>query len=515
MSELGLHEYFVRSIDEHGSNIAILEADGSAITYSELERISGRVRDRLLANGIRTGDRVGIYLGKSIDAVATILGVMRAGAAYVPVDPNAPARRNAYIFANCEVHSVFAEDRHSTDLRNELSDLGFDCKLFFLSGVGGSIQLASLLDTLQSEKPADRFSDIIVSSESTAYILYTSGSTGKPKGVVLSHDNATSFVDWCVTTFNPTPEDRFSSHAPFHFDLSILDLYAALASGASIMLIPESIGKEPESLAELISDSKITIWYSAPSILSMLSQFGKLETRDYSSLRTVVFAGEVFPIVHLKSISRQWPHARYFNLYGPTETNVCTYYEVTLPIPDDRTTPYPIGRTCNHLKGIVVGPDGQSVVSGKEGELCILGANVMQGYWDLPEQSQNAFLDGYYKTGDLVIEDQDGNFIFVGRRDRMVKKRGFRVELGEIETSLYAHPDVKEAAVVALQHPESGVTICAHLSIRVEKLSQIALRKFCSERLPKYMIPDRFTFHASLPNTSTDKIDYQRLITSE
>jgi acyl-CoA synthetase (AMP-forming)/AMP-acid ligase II len=152
------------------------------------------------------------------------------------------------------------------------------------------------------------------------------------------------------------------------------------------------------------------------------------------------------------------------------------------------------------------------VEAGAEGELLIRGPNVLAGYWNLPEQTERAFQNGYYRTGDIVVEEPDGNLRFVGRRDRMVKKRGFRVELGEIETALYAHPDVKEAAVVAISDQEAGVSIHAHLSSRDgKKISMIALKKFCAERLPVYMIPDRFRFHEALPKTSTDKIDYQGL----
>src|SRR5262249_40089576 len=163
----------------------------------------------------------------------------------------------------------------------------------------------------------------------------------------------------------------------------------------------------------------------------------------------VLFAGEVFPIKHLRTLKTLWPHPRYFNLYGPTETNVCTFYEVPGKIPEDRTVPFPIGRVCAHVRGKVVDERGHEVPYGVEGEFCMAGRSVMQGYWNLPEQNSKAFLlddPGWYKTGDIVIEADDGNYIYVGRRDRMVKRRGYRVELGEIEAGLYRHPAVKEAA---------------------------------------------------------------------
>jgi acyl-CoA synthetase (AMP-forming)/AMP-acid ligase II len=187
-------------------------------------------------------------------------------------------------------------------------------------------------------------------------------------------------------------------------------------------------------------------------------------------------------------------------------------------IPDDRATPYPIGKTCCNLESIVVDSHGQRVAPGAEGELCIAGPNVMHGYWALPEQTVKAFLadDGtgkrWYKTGDIVVEDPDGNYRYLGRRDRMIKRRGYRVELGEIETCLYRHPAVREAAAIAETDELEGVKIRVHLSIRGGKrLSLIELKTFCSQQLPLYMVPDTFSFHDVLPKTSTGKTDYQAL----
>jgi acyl-CoA synthetase (AMP-forming)/AMP-acid ligase II len=247
-----------------------------------------------------------------------------------------------------------------------------------------------------------------------------------------------------------------------------------------------------------------------------MAQFGDLESRNYSSLRLVLFAGEVFPISHLKSLVKYWPHPRYFNLYGPTETNVCTFYEVPTPIPEECAEPMPIGKVCSHLEGILIDIDERVIEQGEEGELCIRGPSVTQGYWNLPEQSQNCFVNvagaKYYRTGDIVKEDLDGNLRYLGRKDRMIKKRGFRVELGEIEACLYRHPGIQEAAVIALIDDTLGMKVHAHIASKLgRKLSMIELKSFCSEEIPVYMIPDVFSFHPSLPKTSTAKIDYQTL----
>ena len=334
---------------------------------------------------------------------------------------------------------------------------------------------------------------------------------------MLSHENAVSFVDWCSEVFAPRTSDRFSSHAPFHFDLSILDIHLPLKHGATLVLVAEDIGKDPVRLAPLIADQRITCWYSAPSILSLLAQYGKLDGYDYSALRLVLFAGEVFPVKHLRTLTKLLPAPEYFNLYGPTETNVCTFYQVSLPIPDERSAPFPIGKVCSHLEARVVDDRGREVPRGDEGELCIAGRGVMQGYWSLPEQTSRAFHQDdsgrrWYKTGDIVVEASDGDYTYLGRRDRMIKRRGYRVELGEIEAGLYRHPSVKEAAVVAVADEEAGHRVKAFLSCRDAKHpSLVQMKGFCAQNLPLYMIPDEFVWCDALPKTSTDKVDYQQL----
>ena len=515
MAAACLYQYLVDSAHRTPQAVAVVEPSRRSITYAGLNSASDRVRDRLTALGVSKGDRVGLYMHKSIDSLIALYGTLKAGAAYVPVDPEAPATRGAYIMHDCQVKAVIVEAAQGEKLRDELGKLGASPAALMVDPREGGIGAA--LDTADKEQVAPTIGEIPIAASDLAYILYTSGSTGKPKGVMLTQENAVSFIDWCSETFNPQPSDRFSSHAPFHFDLSILDIHLCIKHGATLVLISEGIGKDAPRLAQLIADEKISIWYSAPSILSLLAQFGQLGKHDYSQLRQVLFAGEVFPIKHLRALCELWPGRRYFNLYGPTETNVCTFYEVHPPVPFERASPYPIGHTCSHLRSRVVDEHGSNVPSGGEGELCITGPSVMQGYWSLPEQTANGFYGDpegtrWYRTGDIVTATEDGCYTYRGRRDRMIKRRGYRVELGEIEAGLYRHPIVKEAAVVAFPDEEGGISIVAFLSSHSTKHpSLIEIKSFCAGILPPYMIPDKFRWHDRLPKTSTDKVDYQRL----
>ncbi|HEY4245801.1 MAG TPA: amino acid adenylation domain-containing protein [Lacunisphaera sp.] len=517
---MSLHQIIEDAVHNRSSHPAVVECDAPLqLDYAGLGELSDRLRNRLAALKVGRGDRVGLYLRKSAESVTAIFGVLKTGAAYVPVDPTAPASRNAYIHHDCGAKVIIIEQRFESAYREELATLGGTIPpMIILDAVGGGAHLSAALSRLDASTPVPVVPTVESDADDLAYILYTSGSTGKPKGVMLSHRNAVSFVDWCSVVFQPRPSDVFASHAPFHFDLSILDIYVPLKHGATLVLIGESVSKDPLALSRIISNRLITVWYSAPSILSLLAQFGKIAEHDFANLRMVIFAGEVFPIVHLRSFKHQVPHPRYFNLYGPTETNVCTYYEIPAVIPDDRVDPYPIGRVCENLEAKVVDLENRIVQVGAEGELCIAGPNVMQGYCNLPDQTIRGFLpdDGtgkrWYKTGDIVVDESQGIYRYLGRRDRMVKKRGYRIELGEIEASLYRHASIREAAIIALPDNVVGMKIVAHLSLRDEKRpSLIALKTFCSQHLPLYMIPDAFVFHHILPKTSTDKIDYQTL----
>jgi amino acid adenylation domain-containing protein len=508
----GLHAYLQRSAEAQPDKIAIEDGE-QQITYRELHDLSRWICGQLTCLGVVPGDRVGIYLPKSIDSVAAMHGIMMAGAAYVPVDPTAPAPRNAFIHHDCTVRVGIVHARFESGYREAFAALGPLPPLLVVpatSGEPGLIELSKGDSASSLANPHDSDPDDL------AYVLYTSGSTGKPKGVMLTHLNATSFVDWCSDTFSPTPADRCSSHAPFHFDLSILDIYLALKHGATLILVPEDLGKDPVGLAPFIAERRISIWYSAPSILGMLAQFGKLPQHDLSRLRLVLFAGEVFPVKHLRALKELVPHPDYYNLYGPTETNVCTFFKIPGVIPADREVPFAIGHTCSHLEAKVVDEDGKTVLRGGQGELVVRGPAVTQGYWNLPERNEKAFLvdrtgKSWYKTGDIVTESGDG-YVYLGRRDRMIKKRGYRIELGEIEACLYGHPNIKEAGTIARPGQDGELKVIAFISTTDgNKLSIISMKKYCAERLPLYMVPDQFDQRPALPRTSTDKVDYQKL----
>ena len=513
----GLAGWLEDSARRFPDSMAVAMAEDRRITYGELLALSGQVRDRLWQLGVRPGDRVGLRLHKSIDGLAAIFGILQVGAAYVPVDAESPAARGAYVLNDCQVKVVFTEQRLEADLVGELNRLGASPAVLAMGDEGTGLALAALLARLEALDPAVTVPSVPACPDDIAYILYTSGSTGNPKGVVLTHRNAASFVDWVSDTFAPRRADIFSSHAPFHFDLSILDIFVSIKHGAGLVLFGEALGKDPGRLAAAIAAERISVWYSTPSILGLLADYGKLDRHDYSSLRIVFFAGEVFPVPRFRALRRFWNQPRFVNLYGPTETNVCTYYEVPGDGSWESMDTFPIGAMCVPNRGKVVDEHGEEVSRGTPGELVVCGPNVMQGYWNLPEQNARAFLvdstgDRWYRTGDIVAEQPDGQYRYLSRRDRMVKRRGYRVELGEIEAGLMRHPDIREAAVVALPDALAGVRVVAFLSVlEGRELTIIGLKASASRLLPPYMIPDAFRILDALPRTSTNKVDLRIL----
>ncbi len=510
-------DYVEGAAARFADRVAVVDPDGEAVTYRKLDSRAGRVAAYLASRGVGPGDRVALLMPKSAAAVAAILGILKTRAAYVPIDCTAPASRIRAILADCRTRALFVD----ASLAGTLEGCEFSPETVVTTGAGNSEGLADSLPgaigweealnhSLPPVSPAGR------SRKDLAYILYTSGSTGVPKGVMLSHGNALSFIDWCSAVFHPTEEDRFSSHAPFHFDLSVLDLWVSLKHGGSVHLIDNETGKNPKLLAALIGLRRLTVWYSTPSILRLLAAYGNLPRTDCSQLRLVLFAGEVFPVKYLRELTTLWPHPEYYNLYGPTETNVCTYARIPPRIPASRTAPYPIGQPCAHCEAAVLDAGGRPVARGEQGVLHIAGESVFQGYWNRPAENRAAFHmragARWYSTGDVVQEDLDEGLIYVGRRDRMVKRLGYRIELDDIERALHSHQGIQEAGVVAADDGGSQLKIGAYLVAgRESRPSILELKLFCARELPAYMSPDIFFFLDVLPRTSTSKVDYQTL----
>ncbi|MCU1303528.1 MAG: D-alanine--poly(phosphoribitol) ligase [Candidatus Sulfotelmatobacter sp.] len=514
-----LQQLLQKSAARYPEKLAVW-ARGSSLSYRELEQRSNQLAHLLQERGVRKGDRVGIYFPKCVESVVAMLGIVKAGGVYVPLDPQAPVDRIGYIIGNCGIRVLITRE----DKRRGLDSATLESLAFTVlideapkSLNGGAVVPWRML----GEYPAESAPQVVLTETDLAYILYTSGSTGRPKGVMLTHQNALTFVEWCADIFKITSDDRLSNHAPLHFDLSVFDVYNALEAGASLYMVTEDLALFPAKLASFIEAQGITIWYSVPSALTLLLLHATLSAEKLNRLRIVLFAGEVFPMKYLQQLAQLLPHVDLFNLYGPTETNVCTYYKVERERLGSMDK-LPIGIACENTEVFAVNDQNEIVTeAGGTGELYVRGPSVTHGYWAdaektkkmvLPNTFQPNFEEKMYRTGDLVQLAEDGNYYFLGRRDSMIKSRGYRIELGEIESALLSHASVKEAVAIAIPDEIVGSRIKAVVSFHDGvTLTAPELQQYCGTRIPRYMIPEAIVFRGQLPKTSTGKVDRVQL----
>jgi len=482
----------------HGNRTAIEFGDQSITYAAMLDRVD-RLAGFLHHRGIRPGMHVALCFRKSIDAVVCLFGLNRTGAVYVPLDPAWPAHRIETICRDASIRHWLGTNSPpdgAGDFELQLTD----------SPAPRAVHLPSTLTALPM--PGDG----LVPPDDVCSLLYTSGSTGAPKGVRISGRSLLHFSRWAVDTFHLTHHDRVANHAPFHFDLSTLDVFGAVRAGATLCPVPDRIRGFPVELARFIEDRRISVWYSVPSVLAQIADRAWSHRPAAESLRVVLFAGEVMPKPAVIQLARMLPGARLANLYGPTETNVCTFHPVT---PQDLVDdgPLPIGRPIDETRVWISDSAGRVDPALNAGELWVAGPTVAAGYHRVP-QSPTAFVPapdgiGYaYRTGDLVRRRDDGVLHFEGRIDRQIKARGHRVEPGEIEAVIAGHPAVREVAVVPIPDPRFGHRILACLASQDRETStRDEIAAYCRSRLPGHMVPDAWLFQEALPRTDRGKID--------
>lgn len=460
---------------------------GGRASYAELNAQSDQLAYALSELGVQRGDRVVLWLEKGREVVVGSQAVLRLGAVYVPLDPAAPVRRAYAIVENCQSKLVIT----TKEQVGKLSMLGKSLPQVLCVDASAWQTISSLptkgLNWCRAEK-------------ALACILYTSGTTGQPKGVSLSHRNMLAFVKWAQREVGVGTRDILANHAALNFDLSVFDLYASLEAGAEVSMIPHNVAFLPKALVAYVDTVRPTIWYSVPSALIMMMDRGGLLELPAPAIRTVIFAGEVFPIEWLRRLHEAWPTVRLLNFYGPTETNVCAWHEVTdADLAGVKSVP--IGSACAGNSLWAITPAGRQALVGEVGELWVQGPTVMQGYW-----GESARVGASYATGDEVKVLADDRYEFVGRRDNRVKLRGHRVELGEVEAVLQSHPDVAVAAASVVGKGLDARLVASVVCAR-RRPSLLELKAYCSERLSRYMIVDRVHHVDALPLTRNGKVD--------
>ncbi len=485
-----------------------------AMTYGELFSRSAQLANALIADGVEPGERIGILLRKGLDSAVALYGIMSAGAVYVPIDPAAPPSRVAFLIRDCGIARLVTSDAMVPTLE-ALAEEGVSLTRVY----GVSDKTASPFASVawaEIEGFPQAAPTVATTEQDLCYILYTSGSTGTPKGIMHTHRSALSWADITASVYRLGPKDIISNYAPLHFDLSTLDYFGGARAGATTVIIPEEYTRFPASLARLIADERLTVFYTVPFALVQLAAPGILDGLDLSRLRLVLFGGEPMPMKHLREAMARISDAQFVNVYGPTETNGCTHYPIERPVPESMSS-LPIGKPYPNVEVLVVDSDDEPVGVGESGELLVRTPTLMRGYWGRPDLNSGAFYKSakraglpevYHRTGDLVAPGDDGTLRFLGRMDRQIKSRGNRVELDEVEAVLLASPDVHEAAVYAV--PDDAGILAIHAEAILAEGSAATdtdLLNHLRSVLPAYAVPVAIKIRASFPRTSTGKID--------
>lgn len=513
-----LYHSIANSAERYAGQIAFRFC-GENLGFDELERRSNQLAWALVDNGVKRGDRVGILMHKCIETPVAVYGIMKAGAAYVPLDPGAPCTRLQSTIAHCDIRVLVSHSQKQVDIEAVLkANSSVVCVIGLeLKDQAGIRSLGwKELETA----PADHAPPVRSMEQDLAYIMYTSGSTGIPKGIMHTHASGLSYARMSAETYGITHEDRLGNHSPLHFDMSTLEYLTAPFCGALTIIVPEAYTKLPASLSQLVEDEQLTIWYSVPFALIQLLIRGLLDQRDHRSLRWVLYGGEPFPPKHLHALRKLWPQARFSNVYGPAEVNQCTYYHIPQDAPMNEE-PIPIGTVWPNAEGLILDECDRLVADNAPGELLIRAPTMMQGYWSQPELNDRAFYfrpgtggndQRFYRTGDLVRRRDDGNLLFLGRKDRQVKIQGFRVELDEVEGALAMSEWVEEAAAYVVSGDEGRHMIEAAVILKPNtEVSASALLDSCSHSLPRYALPEQVLVLTSFPRTTSGKIDRRAL----
>ncbi len=488
-----------------------------SISYKDLLIKSRQLSSYLIETGIQKGDRVAIYMNRCLDTAVAVYGILMSGAVYVPIDPFTPVLRTLFILQDCGISHIVTTTLQEKKIRaivREPSSLQFIIGISMESGAIAVPWDKIFKRSLKNYEPPR------ILEQDLAFILYTSGSTGIPKGIMHTHYSGLSLAKIAAAQYGFNENDRIGTFAPLHFDPSTFGYLVSPLVGATAIIIPDAYLTLPVSLSALVEKEKITVWYSVPLMLIQLLIHGEIQKHDFSSLRWVLFAGEVFITKHLRALMKIWPHANFSNLYGPAEVILCTFYDIgTPPETDD---PIPIGTVWENTEYKILDSRGMEVERGQAGELVVRTATMMSGYWNNKELTERSFFrisvaEGYdhiyYRTGDLVKQNDLGELLFLGRNDRQIKLRGYRIELDEVEQTFLKHSKVQEVAVVVFKGEDDSRELYA--VVRPTGGSALDTREiidFCSSLLPSYAIPDVVEVMHDFPRTSSGKIDRKEIV---
>jgi amino acid adenylation domain-containing protein len=502
-----LSEALAAQVAAGPDRIAVTAPDGT-LTYQQLADRSDALAERLRRAGVAAGDLVGLSTGRNLAMIVGMLAIVRAGAAYLPIDPAVPAAR----------------------LRRLIEQSGAVLTVTDGSTAAGAGDGVLLLDGNDAAPSANRtgHGPAVDASDPLAYVIYTSGSTGEPKGVAVSHRNVLALLAQTEELFHFTAEDVWTMFHSVAFDFSVWEIWGSLLHGGRLVVVDEQVARSPVAFRRLLVEQGVTVLNQTPSAFLPLIGADRAAPDRLSRLRLVILGGERVSM----SAMRPWldrygdESPRLVNMYGVTECTVFSSYRPISRTDLDRSEFSPIGGPLPGNRFLVLGPDGRPVPAGEPGELFVLGETVSAGYLGRPEVTGERFAacpaaggERAYRTGDLVVRQPDGDHCFLGRNDRQLKVRGYRVDPLEVERQLLSLDEVGAAAVVARDFGDGDVRLVGHLvpppglpaeQDWAERVVEQA-RKSLAEVLPANLCPSMYQTHDVLPRTANGKVDLAAL----
>lgn len=501
-----LVDLFDQACATHTERTAVV-CGSKTVSYGEARARTNQFAHWLIDAGAAANDPVAVALPRSLELPLVLHGILKAGAAYLPLDTQQPDERVKELLQEARPTLIVTTENERSRIEGLLASHVATAAARVLC-VDSDASLPRAPSSAPDRTPCAR---------DLAYIIYTSGSTGHPKGVMNEHVGVVNRLRWAQEEFQLTPDDAVLQKTPFTFDVSVWELFWPLQTGATLVMARPEGHKDPDYLAQTIRDHEVTLVHFVPSMLAAF--LTNAEQARSMPLRAVISSGEALTGALRDRFYRHLPRARLYNLYGPTEAAIdVSYWESK---PDEKLENVPIGRPVANTTLAVLNEAMQPVGAGETGELYIGGDQVARGYFRAEELTAERFVNlkipglpsgRYYRSGDLVRQRQDGSFVFLGRTDLQVKLRGFRIELGEVEAKLCSLEDVDQAAVVTQDFdPGDRRLVAALVMAPGVRHSSLRLRRALNQLLPEYMVPQSFVPLSKLPLTSSGKVDRQTL----
>ena len=509
-----VEEFLERSGERFPEKTALV-CDDRRLTYQSLEEQSNRIAHALIGHGVERWDRVAVFLDNSVEAVLSIFAILKAGGVFFVVNPTVKPQKLSYMLNNCRAVALITDVKRLDSLQ-ELLTAAPHLKMVLVAGDGpvdsyeAKARLVAVRQILQESShkhaPNKRCIDIDL-----AALIYTSGSTGRPKGVMLTHQNIVSAATSITTYLENTPDDVILNVLPLSFDYGLYQVLMAFKVGGTLVL--ERSFSYPFVVIEKIIQEKVTGFPIVPTMASILLQLD-LKKFDFSALRYITNTAAVLPTTTIRKLREVFPRVKIFSMYGLTECKRVSY----LPPDQIDIRPESVGRGMPNEEVYIVDANGDRVGPGVVGELVVRGANVMKGYWELPEETDRVLKPGPFPgekvlyTGDLFRMDGEGFLYFVGRKDDIIKTRGEKVSPREVEEILHSLEGVAEAVVVGIPDETLGQAIKAVIRRREgARISHQDVLRHCAQQLEDFMIPKVVEFRDDLPKTTTGKISKREL----